>query len=43
MDTKIWEIKQAEKICCFDLDGVLLNSYPQCWVDYANKKLKTNF
>lgn len=43
MDNKIWEIKQKEKICCFDLDGVLLSSYPQCWINYVNKELKTNF
>ena len=39
----LWEIKEKEKICCIDIDGVLLSSYPQCWIDFVNKKLKTKF
>ena len=31
-----------KKIISFDIDGVL-NDYPQCWVDYINKKMHTKF
>lgn len=30
------------KICIFDIDGVL-NDYPDCYVDFVNKKLDKNF
>ncbi len=43
MDNKIWEIKEKEKICCFDIDGVLMSCYPQCWVDFINSKTGKNF
>ena len=43
MDNKIWEIKEKEKICCFDIDGVLMNCYPNCWVDFINLKLKKSY
>lgn len=39
---KIWEIKKAEKICAFDIDGVL-NNYPVCWVNWVNKKLDAGY
>ena len=31
-----------EKICIFDIDGVL-NNYPDCYVDFVNEQLKENF
>ena len=30
------------KIALIDIDGVL-NHYPQCWIDYINDQLKTDF
>ncbi len=35
MKINLWEIKKEEKICIFDIDGVL-NNYPQFWIDYVN-------
>jgi uncharacterized HAD superfamily protein len=43
MNSEEYELKQAEKICIFDIDGVLLSCYPQCWVDFVNKNLETDF
>lgn len=43
MNNNIWQLKLKEKICCFDLDGVLMSCYPDCWVAYVNKILSTNF
>jgi len=43
MDNKIWEVKEKEKICCFDIDGVLMSCYPQCWVDFINSKTGKEF
>jgi len=43
MLSNLWEIKEKEKICCIDIDGVLLSSYPQCWIDFVNNKLKTYY
>lgn len=43
MKINLWEIKEKEKICCFDIDGVLLSQYPQCWIDYVNKEMETSF
>lgn len=37
-----WEEKEAEKVCCIDIDGVL-NYYPDCWVEYLNAKSDTKF
>jgi uncharacterized HAD superfamily protein len=37
-----WMLKESEKICILDCDGVL-NTYPACWVEFVNKILKTNF
>ena len=42
MKINLWEIKKEEKICCFDVDGVL-NYYPQCWIDYVNLTQGTDF
>jgi len=36
MDNKVWELKEKEKICCLDIDGVLMSCYPKCWVDFIN-------
>ena len=36
-NSNIWDVKKAEKVCCFDIDGVL-NSYPDCWMDYVCQK-----
>jgi len=43
MNNNIWEIKQAEKIACIDIDGVLMSCYPECWINYLNEELSTNF
>lgn len=43
MLSNLWEIKEREKIIAIDIDGVLLSSYPQCWIDFVNNELKTNF
>ena len=43
MKSNFWELKNKEKICVFDIDGVLLSSYPACWIEFVNSKLKTNF
>lgn len=43
MDSNIWDIKNKEKICCFDIDGVLLSDYPNCWIEFLNKQLNTNY
>lgn len=41
MDNSIWDIKDKEKVCCFDIDGVLMSCYPDCWVNFVNKELDT--
>lgn len=33
---------EKAKVCIFDIDGVL-NYYPACWVDFANRMLGENF
>lgn len=38
----VWEIKNSEKVCGIDIDGVL-NYYPDCWVDFINDFLKTDY
>jgi len=43
MDSNFWDLKNKEKICIFDIDGVLLSNYPQCWIDFVNSRLNTNF
>ena len=43
MDNKIWDIKEKEKICCFDIDGVLMDCYPKCWIEYVNEQLNIDF
>jgi len=43
MDFDLWKLREKEKICCIDIDGVLLSVYPQCWIDFVNSKLKTKF
>jgi len=43
MLSNLWEIKEREKICVIDIDGVLLSSYPQCWCDFVNQKINSNF
>ena len=43
MKINFWEIKEKEKICCFDIDGVLLSQYPQCWINFVNRELNTTF
>lgn len=42
MDNNIWNIKEAEKICSIDLDGVC-NNYPKCWIEFINKELGKDF
>jgi uncharacterized HAD superfamily protein len=37
-----WENETDQKICAFDIDGVL-NYYPAPWVDFLNKQLVENF
>jgi uncharacterized HAD superfamily protein len=37
-----WEESLNEKVCAFDIDGVL-NYYPQPWVDFLNQWLDTTF
>lgn len=37
-----WDISTSEKVCAFDLDGIL-NYYPKTWVDYINATLCTSF
>lgn len=43
MLSNLWEIKEREKICCIDIDGVLLSDYPDCWIRFVNSKLGTEF
>lgn len=37
-----WETEANQKICAFDLDGVL-NHYPDTWVEHLNEILGTDF
>lgn len=39
---EVWEQEKAQKICAFDIDGVI-SDYPKCWIQFANKKLKTKY
>lgn len=43
MNNNIWEMKQKEKVCCLDIDGVLLSDYPNCWIKFVNDKMNTDF
>ena len=36
MDKDKWEKDKQEKVCFFDLDGIL-NYYPQTWIDFVNQ------
>jgi len=39
---EIWAREKEKKVVAVDLDGVLVQ-YPECWIDYVNKKIKKNF
>lgn len=43
MKSNFWDLKNKEKLCIFDIDGVLLSQYPQCWINFVNKKLNKKY
>jgi uncharacterized HAD superfamily protein len=43
MNSDYYKQRQEEKICIFDLDGVLMSCYPACWVNFVNEQLGMNY
>lgn len=39
---ELWESEKAQKVTAIDLDGCLIK-YPECWIDFVNLELKSNF